>query len=157
MRGASAGIANRVWGMNNAQYVRIADLWPLNPKGEILFGLKIEDTFSNEHAEASMAVLGISFAEWGPTDNNYWLNGFDGLPLDGSRFDEAKFPKMIAIRDKVLALCKQHNIKYLNAATPAPGGFNYVLDQIRDGAMLMVGSEETVLMGREHTKRKMPI
>jgi len=64
---------------------------------------------------------------------------------------------MIAIRDKVLALCKQHGIKYLNAATPAPGGFNYVLDQIRDGAMLMVGSEETVLMGREHTKRKMPI
>jgi hypothetical protein len=36
-------------------------------------------------------------------------------------------------------------------------GFNNVYSQIRDGAMLMVGSEEAVLMGREHTKRKMPV
>ena len=114
LRGASAGIANQVWGMNNAQYVRIADLWPLNPKGEILFGLKIEDTFANANADASLAVPGVSFAEWGPTDNNYWLSGFDGLPLDGSRFDETKFPKMMAIHDKVLALCKKNNVKYLN-------------------------------------------
>lgn len=157
LRGASANFAAQVWGMNNAQYVRIADLWPLNPKGEILFGLKIEDSFANANAEASMAVPGIAFAEWGPTDNNYWLNGFEGLPLDGSRFDEAKFPKMIAIRNKVLGLCKKYNVRYLNAATPAPGGFNYVIDQIRDGAMVMVGSEDTCLMGREYTKRRMPI
>lgn len=157
LRGASAGVANKVWGMNNAQYVRIADLWPLNPKGEILFGLKIEDTFANEHVEASMAVPGISFAEWGPTDNNYWLNGFDGLPLDGTRFDETKFPKMMTIHDTVLRLCKKNNVKYLNMATNAPGTFNHILNQINDGAMLLVGSEETCLIGREHTKRKMPI
>jgi len=156
LRGASAGIANKVWGMNNAQYVRIADLWPLNPKGEILFGLKVEDTFANANADVSMAIPGISFAEWGPTDNNYWLNGFDGLPLDGSRFDETKFPKMMAIHDKVLALCKKNNVKYLNLCNSTPG-FNNVHNQIRDGAMLMVGNEETVLMGREHTKRRMPI
>jgi len=34
-------------GMNNAQYVRIADLWPLNPSGEIIFGLKIEDPYGD--------------------------------------------------------------------------------------------------------------
>ena len=56
-----------------------------------------------------------------------------------------------------IGLCKKYNVRYLNAATNIPGSFNYVLDQIRDGAMLMVGSEETVLAGREHTKRKMPI
>ena len=103
-----------------------------------------------------MAIPGISFAEWGPTDNNYWLSGFDGLPLDGSRFDETKFPKMMAIHDKVLALCKKNNVKYLNLCNAAPG-FNNVLNQIKDGAMLMVGTEETCLTGREHTKRKMPI
>ena len=37
IRGASAEFAARVWGMNNAHYVRIADLWPLNPRGEIIF------------------------------------------------------------------------------------------------------------------------
>jgi 4-hydroxy-2-oxoheptanedioate aldolase len=156
LRGASAGIANQVWGMNNAHYVRIADLWPLNSKGEILLGLKIEDTFANTNAEASLSVPGVSFAEWGPTDNNYWLSGFDGLPLDGSRFDETKFPKMMAIHDKVLALCKKYDVKYLNLCNSAPG-FNNVQSQIRDGAMLMVGNEDTVLMGREFTKRRMPI
>jgi 4-hydroxy-2-oxoheptanedioate aldolase len=157
LRGASAGIANKVWGMNNAHYVRIADLWPLNPKGEILFGLKIEDTVADANAEASLAVPGVAFAEWGPTDNNYWLSGFDGLPLDGSRFDETKFPKMMAVHDKVLGLSRKHNVRYLNMATNAPGTFNHVLNQINDGAMLLVGSEETCLIGREHTRRKMPI
>jgi hypothetical protein len=37
------------------------------------------------------------------------------------------------------------------------GTFNYVLNQMRDGAMLLVGSEETAFVGREYTKRKMPI
>ena len=157
LRGASANFANRVWGMNNAQYVRIADLWPLNPKGEILFGLKIEDTFADTNAHLSMAVPGVAFAEWGPTDNNYWLNNFDGLPLDGSRFDEAKFPRMVSVRNMVLDLCKKNNVRYLNAATNTAGTFNYVIDQIRDGAMLMVGTEETALAGREHSKRKMPV
>jgi len=157
LRGASASFANQVWGMNNAQYVRIADLWPLNPRGEILFGLKIEDTIADANAEASLSVPGIAFAEWGPTDNNYWLSGLDGLPLDGSRFDETKFPKMMAVHDMVLRLCKKHNVRYLNLATNTPGTFNYVLNQIRDGAMLLVGSEETALVGRESTRRKMPI
>jgi 4-hydroxy-2-oxoheptanedioate aldolase len=157
LRGASAVFASRLWGMNNAHYVRIADLWPLNPKGEILFGLKIEDTFANAHAEASLSIPGVAFAEWGPTDNNYWLNNFDGLPLDGSRFDETKFPEMMAVRDMVLQQCKKHNVRYLNMATNAPGTFNYVLNQVRDGAMLLIGSEETAFVGREHAKRKMPI
>jgi 4-hydroxy-2-oxoheptanedioate aldolase len=157
LRGASADFANKVWGMNNAEYVRVADLWPLNPKGEILFGLKIEDTVADANAEASLSVPGVSFAEWGPTDNNYWLNNFDGLSLDGSRFDETKFPRMMAVHDMVLQLCKKHNVRYLNLATNVPGTFNYVLNQIGDGAMLLVGSEETAFVGREHTKRRMPI
>ncbi|HEY1878186.1 MAG TPA: hypothetical protein VGG66_11985, partial [Rhizomicrobium sp.] len=157
LRGASASFANQVWGMNNAEYVRVADLWPLNLKGEILFGLKIEDTVADANAEASLSVPGVAFAEWGPTDNNYWLNNFDGLPLDGSRFDETKFPRMMAVHDMVLRLCKKHNVRYLNLATNVAGTFNYVLNQMRDGAMLLVGSEETAFVGREYTKRKMPI
>ena len=93
LRGASANYAAGIWGMNNAQYVRIADLWPLNPAGEIIFGLKIEDPYGDAIAAQILDVPGIAFAEWGPTDNNYWLNGFDGLSLDGKRFDDAKFPK----------------------------------------------------------------
>lgn len=157
IRGAYANFAAQVWGMNNAHYVRIADLWPLNPKGEIMFGLKIEDTPGDARAAESLAVPGVAFAEWGPTDNNYWLNGFDGLPLDGSRFDPAKFPKLVAIRRKILDLCRQRKIIFLNASSPTPGDFNYVIDQIRDGTMFMPATEETAIMGRDYTKRKMPV
>jgi hypothetical protein len=64
---------------------------------------------------------------------------------------------MKAVHDMVLGLCKKHGVRYLNLATNVPGTFNYVLNQIRDGAMLLVGSEETALVGRESMKRKMPI
>ena len=57
----------------------------------------------------------------------------------------------------LLELGKKHSVRYLNMATNAPGTFNHVLNQINDGAMLLVGTEETCLIGREHTKRKMPI
>ena len=157
LRGASANYAARIWGMNNAQYVRIADLWPLNPSGEIIFGLKIEDPYGDAIAAQILDVPGIAFAEWGPTDNNYWLNGFDGLALDGSRFDEAKFPKMVAVRKMILDLCKKRNIRFLNYGTVVPGTFNYVIDQIKEGAMYMVGTEATAIMAREYTKRKMPV
>jgi 2-keto-3-deoxy-L-rhamnonate aldolase RhmA len=156
IRGASAAYAASIWGMNNAQYVRAADLWPLNPKGELMFGLKIEDTQADANAEVNVAIPGIAFAEWGPTDNNYWINGLDGVPLDGSRLDVGKNPKMMAVRSKVLAACKKHNVRFLNAASTQPGT-NFVIDQIKDGAMIMTSREDVAFMGREFTKRKMPI
>ncbi len=142
--------------MNNAEYVRAADLWPLNPHGELMFGLKIEDTHADSLAEENIATPGVAFAEWGPTDNNYWINGFDGLPVDGRRLDVGQNPKMMAVRSKVLAACKKSNVKFLNAASTQPGT-NYVIDQIKDGAMIMTSREDVAFMGREYTKRKMPI
>lgn len=156
IRGASAAYAAGIWGMNNAHYVRKADLWPLNPEGELMFGLKIEDSHADANAEKNLAIPGIAFAEWGPTDNNYWLNGFDGLPLDGHRLDAGQNPRMMAVRSKVLAACKKNNVRFLNAASTAPGS-NYVIDQIRDGAMIMTSTEDVAFMGREFTKRKMPV
>jgi hypothetical protein len=42
----------------------------------------------------------------GPYRQQLLAERFDDYPpLDGSRFDETKFPKMMAIHDKVLALC----------------------------------------------------
>ena len=126
--------ANQIWGMSNPEYVRVADLWPLNPKGEIIFGIKIENTTANANAAATLSVPGIAFAEWGPTDNNYWVNGLDGLPLDGS-FDRDKSPPLIAIRRMILNLCKQRNIIFLNATSADPASPNYIIDQLKDGTM----------------------
>jgi 4-hydroxy-2-oxoheptanedioate aldolase len=157
LRGASASFACEVWGMNNGEYVRAADLWPLNPKGELMLGIKIEDTHADANAEISLATPGIAFAEWGPTDNNYWVNGFAGQPIDGSRHDRDRDPKLLAIRAKVLALCKKNKVQFLNSSSATPGSPTYVVDQIKDGARIMGASEDIAFIGREFTKRTMPI
>ena len=36
LRGSSAGFAAQIWGMNGAEYCAKADLWPLNPNGELI-------------------------------------------------------------------------------------------------------------------------
>src|SRR5216683_897831 len=38
-----ASTAARIWGMSADEYVEKADTWPLNPDGELLLGLKLED------------------------------------------------------------------------------------------------------------------
>ena len=57
-----------IWGLTQGEYVKAADPWPLNPKGEILLGLKIEDRHCLPNVDRTAAVPGIGFAEWGPGD-----------------------------------------------------------------------------------------
>ena len=49
----SQAYASRMWGVTAEEYMRIADPWPLNPDGELLFGLKIE----NPRADANVETL----------------------------------------------------------------------------------------------------
>jgi 4-hydroxy-2-oxoheptanedioate aldolase len=60
LRGSAAGYAADCWGVPLYRYNHLADLWPLNPKGELIFGVKIEDTFADEQAESTIALPGIS-------------------------------------------------------------------------------------------------
>lgn len=55
-----------MWGISAAEYMKKADPWPLNPQGEFLLGLKIEDKYALANAEKVASVPGIGFAEWGP-------------------------------------------------------------------------------------------
>ncbi|HEX5795763.1 MAG TPA: aldolase/citrate lyase family protein, partial [Geminicoccaceae bacterium] len=68
-RGAGGqAAAAAVWGLEVGEYLERADVWPLNPAGELMLGLKIENRRALENAEASLAVPGVAFAEWGPGD-----------------------------------------------------------------------------------------
>ena len=75
LRGSSASFAAGVWGVNHNKYLHVADLYPLNPKGEMIFGVKIEDTFADVDVDKTLALPGISMAEWGPGDHSFWLYG----------------------------------------------------------------------------------
>jgi hypothetical protein len=64
---------------------------------------------------------------------------------------------MVAGRQRVLDLCKQHNVRFLNAGNNDPNSSTYVLKQIQDGAMVIESGEASAIAGREFTKRKMPV
>ena len=66
-RGAGGqGMAAHAWGVGVDEYARRADLWPLNPEGELVIGLKIENRRALERVDETLTVPGVAFAEWGP-------------------------------------------------------------------------------------------
>ena len=68
-RGAGGqALAAPIWGLGPDAYLDRADVWPLNPAGELMLGLKVENLRALDNAEASLAIPGIAFAEWGPGD-----------------------------------------------------------------------------------------
>ena len=95
----SQGYASRMWGVSAEEYMRIAEPWPLNPDGELLFGLKIENPRADANVEASVRVPGIAFAEWGPGDHGFYIMGRPGTYTGGG---EAA-PQMAAVRRRVFA------------------------------------------------------
>ena len=68
-RGAGGQVsAASVWGLPVSEYLERGDVWPLNPRGEIMLGLKIENQRALANAEESTRIPGVAFAEWGPGD-----------------------------------------------------------------------------------------
>ena len=144
-RGAHASAAaGAIWGISAKEYAQKADVWPLNPNGEILLGLKIEDKHALANVEKSLKVPGIAFAEWGPGDMGYSL----GFP---ENHDPPYPPAMLAARAKVLAACKTHKIFFLSTMMP-----NDVIDVIKEGVMIGAGSAEAAEIGRKFMKRPQP-
>ncbi len=143
-RGAgSQGFAARIWGVSGTEYLRRADPWPLNPDGELFFGVKIEDSYALENAEATAQVPGIGFAEWGPSDMQFWLRG---LPEPG--VNSQAEPEMAAARERVFNATRDADIYFLNSCND-----DNVAEMIDEGVMICTGGSR---VGREYTGREMP-
>ena len=135
--------AARIWGISADQYAEKADAWPLNPSGELLLGLKLEDKWALENAEANTRVPGVAFAEWGPGDMAFSLgvrNGPGPMP-----------PAMQAARAKVFAATKASKIFFLNSMNA-----DNVVDMIKEGVMIGPASQQAAEIGRRYSKRTMP-
>jgi 4-hydroxy-2-oxoheptanedioate aldolase len=139
-----APTAARIWGVSADDYVEKADVWPLNPNGELLLGLKLEDKHALANAEENVMVPGIAFAEWGPGDM--------ALSLGVRRGGPGPMPAVLQqARAKVLAATKASKILFLNSVTPAN-----VIDMIKEGVMIGSGGQQAAEIGRKYTKREMP-
>ena len=143
----SQGFASRIWGITPAEYMAKADPWPLNPNGEFMLGLKIEDRHALANVDDCLSVPGIAFAEWGPGDMGISLD----LP-DGHGANRDLHPDMLAARGKVLASCKKHGIAFLNTVRD-----NDVTEMLDEGVMVGAGASAAAAdKGRKHTNRQMP-
>jgi 4-hydroxy-2-oxoheptanedioate aldolase len=136
--------AARIWGVTGDEYAEKADVWPLNPKGELLLGLKLEDKYALENAEANAKIPGVAFAEWGPGDMAFSLGVKSG---PASQND----PLMKAARARVLAATKASKIFFLNSMNA-----DNVVDMIKEGVMVGPASQQAAEIGRKYTKRTMP-
>ena len=140
-----AATAAPIWGVSQDEYLQKADAWPLNPNGELLLGLKLEDKYALSNAEQNVKVPGIAFAEWGPGDMALSL----GVRGRGNMAETA--PEMLAARTRIFAACKANKIFFLNSMNP-----NNVVAMIQEGVMIGPASQQTAEIGRQYTKRQMP-
>lgn len=147
IRGAgSAGFAADIWGISQEEYLEKADPYGLNPEGEIILGLKIENNYAVQNAEMSVRVPGIAYAEWGPSDMSYFLREPGGEVLT------PEHPRMQAARERVFQATRDAGIMFLNACNP-----DNVTAMIDEGVMICTGGAgETPEVGRSHTNRQMP-
>ena len=162
-RGAGGQVsAARIWGISPDEYLERADPWPLNPDGELLIGLKIENRRALERAEATARVPGVAFAEWGPADMSMSF-GHRALPADFARPDLARpygrvgssagaellrRKRLAAARERVFQACRAAGIAFLEGATPET-----VEAKIGEGVRVFnCPDEATALRGRAQGK-----
>jgi 4-hydroxy-2-oxoheptanedioate aldolase len=144
-RGSEAD-AGAIWGINQADYFQRCDPWPLNPKGELLLGVKLESPEGIANADAILAVPGIGMAEMGPGDLSLAL-GYMELQRDPYP------PEMQAARDKVFAACRKNGVAFLEGCSPTN-----IAARLDEGVRVISGgTEQTAKVGRAHSKRSMPV
>jgi 4-hydroxy-2-oxoheptanedioate aldolase len=136
-----------VWGLSVDDYLARADVWPLNPNGELLLGIKVENSRAVANVDSTTRVPGIAFAEWGPGDQAMGL----GYP---NRHDPPYPDDMWAVRNRVLAAVKAANLFFLEQVYP-----DDVVDKIAEGVMIGAGKQarQAAEIGRKHTGRTMPV
>ena len=143
-RGAGGqGMAAHAWGVDVDEYARRADLWPLNPEGELMIGLKIENRRALERVDESLAVPGVAFAEWGPGDMH--------MSFGHEAADRSYSAEIMEARRRVFDACRRNGLPFLD-------GTGDLVERIDEGVRIMPGAgEEQARVGRAHTGRTMPV
>lgn len=142
----SNAFAQHIWGLSKKDYFRKADVWPLNPDGELLLGLKIEDPQAMARVEQTVTVPGIGFIESGPRDMGLSYGYLEG------RADPPIPPEVVAASERILKAAQSHGIPFLDNVLP-----DNVIQRLEWGVTIAAGgNREAAEIGRRHTGRRMP-
>ena len=99
LRGSGPANAVFAWGISTAEYERHADLWPLNPEGDLLAIPMIETAEGLKNVNEIASVPGVGAIFIGAAGD---LHHYLGVPQDS--------PEVEAARQTILAACKAHNV-----------------------------------------------
>jgi 4-hydroxy-2-oxoheptanedioate aldolase len=99
LRGYAPGNAIFAWGVSAAEYERHADVWPLNPEGDLLAIPMIETLEGLKNVDEIAAVPGVGAIFLGAGGD---LHQYLGVPQDSPEVEQA--------RQTILAACKAHNV-----------------------------------------------
>src|SRR5437899_4227307 len=99
MRGYAPGNATFAWGISAADYERRADVWPLNPEGDLLAIPMIETAEGLKNVNEIAAVPGVGALFIGAGSD---LSQYLGVAQNAPEVEEA--------RQTILKACLSHNV-----------------------------------------------
>ena len=149
-RGAGAQAkAGARWGISGPEYILAADPWPLNPDGELLLGVKIENQKALANSYEIAATPGLGFAEWGPGDMGLSFGYIDN--------HDPPYPaEMWAARNRVKDSLAKAHVPFFE------GQFDEgnACERFDDGVQIFActdAHQEIATMVRAHAGRTMPV
>jgi 4-hydroxy-2-oxoheptanedioate aldolase len=126
-RGASPWICAYIWGLSMSDYVSRADVWPLNPQGDIMAIIMIEEEEGVQNISEILSVKGIGAVIFGPYDYSFNC-GYPG---------ETNHPQVIKTWKIVKNACDSSNIPLIGFANPE--NISRILK--KDFPMLLIGHD----------------
>ena len=99
LRGFAPGNATFAWGVSAPEYERHADVWPLNPDGDLLAIPMIETAEGLKNVDEIASVPGVGAIFLGAGGD---LHQYLGVPQDSPEVEKA--------RQTILAACKAHKV-----------------------------------------------
>ena len=130
-----AGVAARYWGLTDEDYERRADLWPVNPAGELVSFMLIENQTGIDNVREIVSTEGVSMVSPGPGDLR---RVYDGDMVAVERAIQA-----------VLAACKEFDVPC--GVTAGPDDVEKRLDE--GFRVIIATAPEAIAIGRRASGR----
>ena len=118
IRGYGPAGAAWIWGLSAADYEKRADLWPLNPDGDLLATIMIESVDGLKHLDEIASVPGVGALFLGA-----------GADLSRSLGVPQSSPELETAFQQVLRACKAHKVACMITA----GSANDVTRRVKEG------------------------
>ena len=134
IRGYGTGGATWAWGITAAEYERRADVWPLNPDGDLLAVVMIESEVGMKNLNEIAAVPGVGAIFLGA-----------GSDLSRSMGVRPNAPEVEAAFQQVLSACKTHKV----ACGISAGSGADVARRVKEGWNIIRSTVPAITQGRQ--------